>query len=78
MTYSGTDASISSEWVSVAGCIDYPIDDIDAYDWLLNPTPQLPTMYSQKRAPKVITPHLNIRSCKRFLGHNFRLGGSKK
>jgi len=78
MTYSGTDASIPSEWLSMAGCIEYLIDDIDAYDWLLNPTPQLPTMHIRKRAPKVIAPHLNILTCKRFLGHKFRLGGSKK
>ncbi len=54
------------------------IEDMISSVFLWDPPTALPTMYVQNQIPQVIEPHVNTRSCKQFLGHKFRLGGSKK
>lgn len=54
------------------------IDDLLSSVWLWDPPSELPTMYVQKPMSTVIAPHIETTSFKRFLGHKFRLGGSKK
>lgn len=53
------------------------IGDLLSSEWMLDP-PSLPTIYLQQPVPPVLTPHIDVRSCKPFVGHKFRLGGSKK
>ena len=54
------------------------IDDLISREFLWDPPTALPMMYVQKPAPTTIEPHIDVRSCKQFFGHKFRLGGSKK
>jgi hypothetical protein len=78
MTYSGT--STSSTYIDCWYAYDgtHTINDLisNVFRWDL-PT-ELPTMYVQRSAPSVIAPHIEVRSCKQFLGHKFKIGGSKK
>jgi hypothetical protein len=79
MTQSSTDASsvYADCWYAFGGT-DISIDDLISSVFRWDPPTALPTMYVQKPMPTVIEPHIETWSCKRFFGHKFRLGGSKK
>jgi hypothetical protein len=80
MTQSSTDSSSVYDlcWYAYGGTVASPIEDILSRVFRWDPPTALPTMYVQKPAPSVIAPHIDVQSYKRFLGHKFRLGGSKK
>ena len=79
MTQSSTNTSsiYNDCWSAYAGTVAHIDDLISSMRWWDTPT-ALPTMYVQNPIPQVIEPHINTLSCKRFIGHKFRLGGSKK
>lgn len=82
MTQSSTNTSSVLDycWYEYASTVA-SIDDLLS-TWLWDPPTALPTMYVQKPMIPVIEPHIEphieTRSYKQFLGHKFRLGGSKK
>lgn len=79
MTQSSTDASSPLEYLWYAyGGTDTCIDDLLSCAWRWDPPTAIPVMYVQKPMPRVIEPHIKTMPCKRFLGHKFGLGGSKK
>lgn len=53
------------------------IDDLISRVWMWDPPTALPTMYVPRPVLPVIAPHIETRF-NRFVGHKFRLGGSKK
>ena len=80
MTQSSTDASSTCAlcWYAYGGTVASLVEDMLSSVFRWDPPTALPTMYVQKPMSPVIEPHIETRSCKRFLGHKFRLGGSKK
>lgn len=54
------------------------IDDLISSVFRWDPPTAIPTMYVQKPISPVVAPPIDMRSCKPFLGHKFRLGGSKR
>ena len=80
MAQSNTDASSMYDdyWHAYGGTVPSVVEDILSCRFLWDPPTALPTMYVQNPVSPVIAPHIDVRSCKQFLGHKFRLGGSKK
>ena len=73
MTYSGA----YNDYMTAYGGT-HTIEDLISSVFRWDPPTELPTMYVQNQVPQVIEPHIGIRLCKRFLGHKFKVGGSKK
>lgn len=80
MTQSSTDSSsmYDNYWDAYGGTVTLVVEDVISSRFVWDPPTALPTMYVQKPAPSVIEPHIDVQSYKQFLGHKFRLGGSKK
>ena len=78
MTQSSTDASSVYDlcWSAYGGTDS--IEDLISSVFRWDPPTALPTMYVQKPMSPVIEPCIATKSCKRFLGHKFKVGGSKK
>ncbi len=77
MAQSSTDASSMYDlcWSAYGGTTSTTDDLLSTWLW---DSPTMPRIHVQKQMSPVIEPHIETRSCKRFLGHKFRLGGSKK